>query len=694
MIDVVAVPLRNSLCPSMRTRAGRSKTTRNPARYTVAGNERSRAFAIGRFVATLVALASSLPVRVVAQATPRTVFQVDFGSGAIVGSLPFDEPFVLSAPAPSTFREVRLWVGSRLQREECHLLAPPPHASSGGTHSTNVDASARTDFARASARADSELAHALKARDSLIEALAAEQQQHMHDSTVPASVKQAEEAATRALVQVEDARRAKDALRMTADPTAWWSRANLDSANVLLLDVGPIEPNRDYTFCFEVVRRLAPAQADTFAMRAASNVGDALRRIGRSQIETLQALDTMQLALIAALPASDSLEVTDLKSIFLRPASQDETADERKSRLARLIRLYTHARTLLGNADNATRAFNDATVAAIVPRATRALERIHDSSSETLLKLGSIDDSVTDRVGPRYTASASLARQLAFFSKSALPYVARGLQSLDDASSPLSVPPITQRTNTAAIQLREQALQRTALQLDSLARLAAFAASRRPVLERLHITTAALTRLAVQLDSVQDALHAVRNALEQIRIQNQGVDASVKELVAGIRSLDFAYVALRGTTAVSYEARARTYISLDAGFLGGRGVREVVPYLGINVYGRPVNKNMPLSGCRCLSRRIALTVGVTASSIKQDKRLEDLFNSHAVLLGFGLRLTDYWRATGGALFAKSYPDGVDRPAKITGLPALATSIDLDVLGLLGKAGTFLIPNFK
>jgi hypothetical protein len=237
-------------------------------------------------------------------------------------------------------------------------------------------------------------------------------------------------------------------------------------------------------------------------------------------------------------------------------------------------------------------------------------------------------------------------------------------------------------------------VQRSAQQLDSLVRLAAFVASNLQLYHNPALTAKTLADLRDHITAAEGALAGVFNSLSGLRTNAESIDKAVDALVSSVAQLDFAHVTLRGTTAMTYQARANAYLSMDAGLMGARHIRSVIPYFGVNLYRIPVNKNMPLAHCGCWGQRVALTLGVTAASIKQESRIDDLFNSHAVILGAGLRVTDYWRVTMGSLFVKKYPDGPNNGAKIGALIGGATSIDIDVVNALGKVGSSLIPNLK
>ena len=111
----------------------------------------------------------------------------------------------------------------------------------------------------------------------------------------------------------------------------------------------------------------------------------------------------------------------------------------------------------------------------------------------------------------------------------------------------------------------------------------------------------------------------------------------------------------------NFETFQNWYISADAGFVFAPAVDEVVPYIGVNVYLRPVNKNASLrqlgSFRDTFTRRFAFTLGLTTTSIadgggSRPATREDLFANQSLLLGAGLRITDMIRLGAGALVFK------------------------------------------
>ena len=74
-----------------------------------------------------------------------------------------------------------------------------------------------------------------------------------------------------------------------------------------------------------------------------------------------------------------------------------------------------------------------------------------------------------------------------------------------------------------------------------------------------------------------------------------------------------------GSSTGNFDTFSNYYISADAGLLWSSEVDQVVPYVGTNIYLRPVNKNAPLRTLggfgHTFSRRFAFTLGLTAESV-------------------------------------------------------------------------------
>jgi hypothetical protein len=699
----------------------------------------------------------------------RNTIPVDLGSGAISGTLPFDVPFFLSAPAPPTLRAVRLWVGSTRGgqladwRADCRLLQPPLGGGmSGGSGRTDVDpftrelsdsltaavkrvataqfdesaarrtlvakdsawrndpARPKADSARdrvvsaeenvesatvavARAKTDAEVNSAReelkRAQDALSSAAALLKNDSnvKRDSLNAAAVATARADLARKHKNLAEAQRDSATLRLPSEPTFVWNRQGLDSVGTLILEVGPVEPNRDYTFCFHLVRDPTKDEAAEFTRKATAAVNKTVRGFAKREAESLEALDSIQLALIASLPSADSLVLVDNASIFRRgPAAPNASRDARYiERLNEVADFYARFSERLHGVRNEVETADN--LRANVVNALHAML----GHKNTLRELGRVgQDTARFRDADSLLVAAStLARRLGFLpggqrDSSFVSFVADGALTVDDVASRAVSRGLNADSSLAYVTPFQKNLERSVTLMNGLRELVEYVRLR-PVLVNQRVTTTeeldAVRKIAT---SASNTLDAERSSLTRVVGSKTAIDEGIQKLVANVTALDFARIGLRATSSTTYKARANWHISLDAGALVAVDIREVVPYLGVNWYLRPVNKDAPLSSkcwSRCFGRRFSFTLGVSATSVKQTNRVEDLVSGRAVLVGAGLRLTDYFRVTGGTLIVKTYVDGLDKRPRPHALPAAAASLDIDVINLLGKVGSALFP---
>lgn len=141
-------------------------------------------------------------------------------------------------------------------------------------------------------------------------------------------------------------------------------------------------------------------------------------------------------------------------------------------------------------------------------------------------------------------------------------------------------------------------------------------------------------------------ISAGRNVVENSTSRDSRIDALAGEVREEIRA-----VRLIGSDTVgNYDTFVNWYISADAGFAYAPGIETTVPYLGANVYFRPINKDAPLRLKGGIKRRASFTIGMTATSVADpNKTRQDLFGNQSLVIGGGFRVTDALRVGGGAL---------------------------------------------
>lgn len=173
----------------------------------------------------------------------------------------------------------------------------------------------------------------------------------------------------------------------------------------------------------------------------------------------------------------------------------------------------------------------------------------------------------------------------------------------------------------------------------------------------------------------------------------------LNSLLAAIDKEAVSSVLVEGSTTTSFETRANWYLGMDLGFAWSDEIEDFFPYVGTNIYFRPVNKKAHLRWADFrqgqmkseLAKRLSLTLGITLRSLEKDKqfqgiRLEDdlgLIADRPLVVSAGLRLSDFFRLSVGALVFKDRdPDPLIDESKLAWSPLVSLSIDWNVRGAL------------
>ena len=173
------------------------------------------------------------------------------------------------------------------------------------------------------------------------------------------------------------------------------------------------------------------------------------------------------------------------------------------------------------------------------------------------------------------------------------------------------------------------------------------------------------------------------NVGKTLAARSKALDALVRQVQLASATVKLADASTTG----NFQTSQSLYISADAGLLIAPEIDEVVPYVGTNIYFRPVNKNASLRSLgsfgQTFTRRFAMTLGLTTSSIAETKDnltlREDLFGSQALVVGAGLRLTESLRVGAGAfVFRQNDPSPLIDDLAVTTTYYISASFDLDV----------------
>jgi ferritin len=152
-------------------------------------------------------------------------------------------------------------------------------------------------------------------------------------------------------------------------------------------------------------------------------------------------------------------------------------------------------------------------------------------------------------------------------------------------------------------------------------------------------------RLKDKLDNFKTVLKDVRDITDQI--------------VSKVGEQRVSFAATIGTTYFSGATEnARTYLSFDAGYGANMGLRKGFSYWGINIYSRPIKREIPLKhfkGWDCIRTRVSALAGITFTSIESEPMRGGLIGNKAILLGVGVRALPWLKFNYARMIYNSIP---------------------------------------
>ncbi len=211
---------------------------------------------------------------------------------------------------------------------------------------------------------------------------------------------------------------------------------------------------------------------------------------------------------------------------------------------------------------------------------------------------------------------------------------------------------------------------------DRLARIRQTAITRRPD------SASFLNEMQRTIDVFGEQIAATSTLQRDANSRDDAIQANVNTLKGTIASTFTTLV----TTVGSLETRRTWYLSLDTGFAIAPWFDEVFPYLGANVYFRPVNTAAPPGPF--LSRFSALLGLTFTDNLVKPLETRPLYGESGNLVaGMGLRATNVIRLNGGVLVFKGLnPNPLIDRTRIEVTPFFSVSADIDVGGILTAIG--------
>ena len=423
-----------------------------------------------------------------------------------------------------------------------------------------------------------------------------------------------------------------------------------------------LEPKKTYCFLFqkEPGRRLTPSESLGLGKTLVSAYRGFLQRRGTIDALGTRGVEDLRQSLITALFAASPLEGLRARpgTVFDKDANAGAVFDAFRTAAARVLDAHNDV-VRLGPQVNAIRPTrpNEISEAENFTRWLGELSRLQGKIQASLRAAGAEQDLNDLMRLPRDRASRLLLGvrpQDAFESLEVLE-AAPGF--VKDPGAPCPPGPLGVRCGVLE-SLR-----------DSLARLEKVV-DLQPLAKQIRITR----------DDIQTRLGNLRELQEAVNLREERMLEHLAELEGELPES----ILVLTTTLANLETRRRWYLSMDTGIAVGPTIDEVFPYIGTNMYFRPINTEAPPGP---FLTRFSVLYGVTWTDnlVKEGER-QPLYGESAMLLfGVGLRLTDVLRLGGGAIVIKSEnPDPTIDRTRLRLTPFVALSADIDLAGVLGK----------
>jgi hypothetical protein len=441
----------------------------------------------------------------------------------------------------------------------------------------------------------------------------------------------------------------------TRDPVIDQPHAG-EAAAPFVIGMPMLEAQREFVFVFDVQSR--PTAAATDAMRAQ------VRELLRKEFDSLAASpDNRTLTKVQAVVIQKRV-VDEIKSIV--PCARTAGALSDNASAEDVHRLFTPGH--LTDVTSRTRVKLDVTKlekeAPSLPEALQVIRR--DAPNKALPALAGAPASARNK-----TVIADLTN-LASLSNAEMMSIGRGA---DPDHPDTRLGPYTDQLTEVEMDARANALQNLHSAAAGAAEALAAVQDASPdgkSVPAIMETKAALEKIAVSTTRMVGAAHDyVRNVRESTR-QEATFSALVESVVKSV-------FVINGSSVGDFDTNSSWYVSADPGLAWAPGIEKIVPYTGTNIYFRPVNRDTPLRLRSSFGRRFALSIGLTLGSVSEAGKRGDLFGSQALLVGFGYRITDAIRVSGGGLvFQKEDPNPLISHKRLGAVPYFSMSFDWDV----------------
>ncbi len=471
-------------------------------------------------------------------------------------------------------------------------------------------------------------------------------------------------------------------------PALRWDRIDLvdtGATTTFRITVPPLEAERYYSFLFKILVDATPQQADAFQKKALPVLDEQFRKVSTLSLSPDQS-KALRLALIQALREVLGPGDVAAEGTLFDPCTDHEVVRNGFNRDFLNVMRQQQQRNLisLSRLGDLQRQIKPRLDALRSPALVGLAGRVQAKAAADPTAAGSLQGAAggDQLVGLDPGTATSLAAGL----------TADGAQNPNDLFTSMDPAAIDQFAANYGDTLQKlQGLEswiRGLLTPQPDAELFADApAGDVEALQALIAPDGDLEQARQTADQLQSEAAALAGALRSRQAALQQMAGRYREQVA-------ADVTVASSTTGNSDTFQGYYVSADLGFVYLPDIAEGVPYMGTNIYFRPVNKNVPLSQKSSFGRRFAITVGVTLDSIADDQGTrKDFTGQQSLVVGAGYRFTESLRfGLGAVVFVKQDPNPLvdDETTGVT--PYISVSFDWNVAKTFKGLGSTLFAN--
>ncbi len=190
------------------------------------------------------------------------------------------------------------------------------------------------------------------------------------------------------------------------------------------------------------------------------------------------------------------------------------------------------------------------------------------------------------------------------------------------------------------------------------------------------------------IDAVEQLVLSSTLYAQTIEESKNRIQKRSQQIVESLTEIIYDASVVTGSSVNDFQTRAKFYFSADLGVAVVPTINKALPYIGTNLYFRPVNKErrLVLKDVFCkskvmdeLGRRFSLLIGLSVISLaKADQREDLLGGGFNLITGAGFRVADAIRLNGGYVWFRGNENPLETKFQIKQTPFLSISFDIDV----------------